>query len=1100
MPTHWDTNSEPIPGYRLLQRIGRGGYGEVWKAEAPGGILKAVKLVYGELGSDYESNQQAEREFRALHQIREIRHTFVLSLDRFDVVNGQLIIVTELAECDLSRRLFECRDQGLPGIPRDELLGYLAEAAEALDALNERYQMQHLDVKPQNLFLLGGHVKVADFGLVKVFEGRSAVFTGGITPIYACPESFDGWVSRTSDQYSLAIVFMEMLTGRLPFPGPSPRQFMFQHLTHAPDLSVLSEEDRAVVRRAMSKNPDARYSSCREFVEALPKTPVPPAAPPESAVPVREAAITMSPSDSTAWTLFSPLKTDPRFVGGVAAGPTDLTQSQVAALVVGAGRTGVDCLKRIAECFPVRALEAAHAASVCLIGVDTCHGGLDLPEPTSDGVRTIALHCPLGKGNDYLRNWERHSHLKSWLNPNCLFQVANDGSANGRRALGRLAFIDNHQRIADAVAGELSRLKLSSVTGSIRLRVFIVANMAGGTGSGMFLDLCYLVRRLLRDHGFDDAEVDGVLVSEPSKRNESQDAINQWALAEELDELCQAKTTFETTLEPGKEPECFACPPVHQLYLCSSGAQNLKIDPGELVSEFIATCVVHRLYQRDGKSPSPVIRSLGWTQVEYPEQRMLESISQEFGKLLYRHWTGPINSRESAHLFEHAELCLRQAGFDSDSVMRLLQGHVDALLETPLHVELVQQLQALENSLSFDDLSSTATAFEATLQQISDSIGSDWDSEPDPRQTPLRKVSQQAVDRAYQELASSVTQATVAALNGAGARWSRAHVILEGMGDFFLRVLDRSHQQLRAERQALSRQARSIHDYVERFRTAGGVGSRHVAQTLADVERYGRAKIFLRLREMAVQVYLRLRNKIVHLQEHLGRIRQELDRWHAGMQEEVRPLESSAVTQLLFPRKHSRWTDARQDLLDRLGNSDQVAQLDRYVDLKTLAPLGGLWEIAAMESGEEVSFLPIDAAIQQWLTAHLPAVDASQCLLELHGGDPSRLTKTLQQFFEWAVPGSPRSGQNVDEYRLVMVSPGHAGDAVVGALNTLDWSRNCTLVRCSSRCVFSRSRTGGSLQELLPSWLVRHRDLYLQRRQGRTSPRVLPFPGSTIPQ
>src|SRR5690606_34109868 len=128
-----------------------------------------------------------------LTQVREIRHPFVLSIDRFDIVNNQLIIVTELADQDLSRRLFECRDQGLPGIPRAELIGYLREAAEALDAISSQYGMQHLDVKPQNLFLIGGHVKIADFGLIKVFEGRSAAFTGGITPIYACPESFDGW-------------------------------------------------------------------------------------------------------------------------------------------------------------------------------------------------------------------------------------------------------------------------------------------------------------------------------------------------------------------------------------------------------------------------------------------------------------------------------------------------------------------------------------------------------------------------------------------------------------------------------------------------------------------------------------------------------------------------------------------------------------------------------------------------------------------------------------------------------------------------------------------------------------------------------------------
>ena len=93
------------------------------------------------------------------------------------------------------------------------------EAAEALDLMNNQYQLQHLDIKPQNLFLVYQHVKVADFGLVKDLEGMQASVTGGVTPVYAAPETFDGWVSRFSDQYSLAICYQELLTGQRPFSG-----------------------------------------------------------------------------------------------------------------------------------------------------------------------------------------------------------------------------------------------------------------------------------------------------------------------------------------------------------------------------------------------------------------------------------------------------------------------------------------------------------------------------------------------------------------------------------------------------------------------------------------------------------------------------------------------------------------------------------------------------------------------------------------------------------------------------------------------------------------------------------------------------------------
>ena len=120
----------------------------------------------------------------------------------------------ELADRNLWDRFRECRDQGLPGIPREELLRYMEEAAEVLDLMNDEYQLQHLDIKPQNLFLVHNHVKVADFGLVKDLEGMTASVTGGVTPVYAAPETFDGWVSRFCDQYSLAIVYQELLTGQ----------------------------------------------------------------------------------------------------------------------------------------------------------------------------------------------------------------------------------------------------------------------------------------------------------------------------------------------------------------------------------------------------------------------------------------------------------------------------------------------------------------------------------------------------------------------------------------------------------------------------------------------------------------------------------------------------------------------------------------------------------------------------------------------------------------------------------------------------------------------------------------------------------------------
>lgn len=272
MPNPKEANAEPIPGYRLLEPLGSGGFGEVWKCEAPGGIFKAIKFVYGELHNLQGDSPRADEELRAIQQIKAIRHPFLLSMDRVENGDGALIIVMELADQNLHEVLAGYQEKGRPGIPRRELLGYLREAAEVLDLMNQEHQLQHLDIKPRNLFLVSNHVKVADFGLVKSLSdsGQPAqIHLGAITPIYASPELFLGGFSQHSDQYSLAIVYQELLTGSLPFSGKNCRQLLFQHTKEEPDLRPLSAPEQEIVGRALAKNPAKRFPSCMAFIEAL---------------------------------------------------------------------------------------------------------------------------------------------------------------------------------------------------------------------------------------------------------------------------------------------------------------------------------------------------------------------------------------------------------------------------------------------------------------------------------------------------------------------------------------------------------------------------------------------------------------------------------------------------------------------------------------------------------------------------------------------------------------------------------------------------------------------------------------------------------------
>lgn len=269
-PRPREPGSQPIPGYRLLEPLGRGGFGEVWKCEAPGGLFKAVKFVPC---PPEEQNSPANQEQQALQLVKAIRHPFILSLERVEIVEGMLVIVMELADKSLYSLFGDYQARNLPGIPREELLGYLLEVAEALDWMNFGHNLQHLDIKPHNLFLVSNHVKVADFGLVDrltdVEKTHPTQRQGGVTPLYAAPELLRGTVSRHCDQYSLAIVYQQLLTGTVPFWCQNMYQLMMLHMTAEPNLTPLPKTDRPIIARALSKQANDRFPSCLDFLQAL---------------------------------------------------------------------------------------------------------------------------------------------------------------------------------------------------------------------------------------------------------------------------------------------------------------------------------------------------------------------------------------------------------------------------------------------------------------------------------------------------------------------------------------------------------------------------------------------------------------------------------------------------------------------------------------------------------------------------------------------------------------------------------------------------------------------------------------------------------------
>ncbi len=552
--------AEPLPGYRIQERIGAGGYGEVWRTEAPGGISKAIKVIYGR-----HDDERALRELNALNRIKEVRHPFLLSLERIELVGGHLVIVTELASSSMKSLFEQYRQSGLPGIPRAELLAHLGDAADALDYISQEHSLQHLDVKPENLLLVGGRTKVADFGLVKDLQDVHSSIIGGLTPVYAAPELFDGRPTIHSDQYSLAIVYQEMLTGALPYEGRTTAQLAAQHLHSRPRLDSLPPSDRDIIGRALSKDSAQRFPSCREMVARLLQAGS--GSPPRSAgtaVPTRSRDL--PPPRSAATEVLSPESM--RAAMGAKAPVNSMTQPTEPAptvrdlpplelppedigyrptIFVGIGGLAAQTLRTLHRWLVNRFGDLSAVPALQLLLFETDRGN---PESGHRRRRTDAARERFGgslaAASARRLPPESGNHLQ-WLSRRWIYNIPRSLQTQSLRPLGRLAFVDHLERIRERLSRAIKaawtargwRLRPERPacrSGRPLPRIFLVSSISGGTGGGMVLDVAYLVRKLLRDLGLSEEGLCGVLAHCSGHNHQGRDlaVANAYAFLTEL--------------------------------------------------------------------------------------------------------------------------------------------------------------------------------------------------------------------------------------------------------------------------------------------------------------------------------------------------------------------------------------------------------------------------------------------------------------------------------------------------------------------------------------------------------------------------------------
>jgi len=270
--------------YELLDRLGSGGAGHVYRARIPGDGPAALAIKVIPLQSPQRSAQR-QRFLREAQTATRLRHPHILPVYDYGESNGQLYLVMKLVE---GGTLADRIAQG--PLPPGDVVAILTQIAGALDYAHARGVI-HRDIKPQNiLFDSAGDAYLSDFGIaqpnLRVGTHDATGFFG--TAAYASPEQCRGEeLTSASDLYALGVVTFEMLTGTLPFQGATPLAIMRQHLHHPPPdpcalLPTLPAAAGEVVRQAMSKRPSARYRSAVSFSGAFSRalcsalTPLPP--------------------------------------------------------------------------------------------------------------------------------------------------------------------------------------------------------------------------------------------------------------------------------------------------------------------------------------------------------------------------------------------------------------------------------------------------------------------------------------------------------------------------------------------------------------------------------------------------------------------------------------------------------------------------------------------------------------------------------------------------------------------------------------------------------------------------------------------------------
>jgi serine/threonine protein kinase len=265
---------DQIGRYRILDELGRGATGVVYRAQDPAiGRIIAIKTIrLSDFTDEAERERLRERLFREAQSAGMLSHPNIVTIYDIAEENGLAYIFMECVDGPSLDKVLN----GAEAIRSENALSILRQTATALDYAHQK-GIVHRDIKPANILIHERtHAKITDFGVAKIMSQQmtaSGVMMG--TPNYMSPEQVQGHaVDGRADQFSLAVIAYEMLTGEKPFLADQLPALLFRIVREDPVPPqrlnpTVGPQVEVVLKKALAKGANDRFGNCTQFVDAL---------------------------------------------------------------------------------------------------------------------------------------------------------------------------------------------------------------------------------------------------------------------------------------------------------------------------------------------------------------------------------------------------------------------------------------------------------------------------------------------------------------------------------------------------------------------------------------------------------------------------------------------------------------------------------------------------------------------------------------------------------------------------------------------------------------------------------------------------------------